>query len=36
MAEFLGKYELRAVLGKGAMGTVYDGFDPLIARQVAI
>jgi len=36
MAEYLGKYELRAVLGKGAMGTVYDGFDPLIARQVAI
>jgi serine/threonine-protein kinase len=36
MADFLGKYELRAVLGKGAMGTVYDGFDPLIARQVAI
>jgi tRNA A-37 threonylcarbamoyl transferase component Bud32 len=36
MADFLGKYELRAVLGKGAMGTVYAGFDPLIARQVAI
>jgi serine/threonine-protein kinase len=36
MADFLGKYELRAVLGKGAMGTVYKGFDPIIARQVAI
>jgi serine/threonine-protein kinase len=36
MAETLGKYELRAVLGKGAMGTVYEGYDPIIARQVAI
>jgi serine/threonine-protein kinase len=36
MADFLGKYELRNVLGKGAMGTVYEGFDPIIARQVAI
>lgn len=32
----LGKYELRHVLGKGAMGTVYEGFDPIIARRVAI
>jgi hypothetical protein len=32
----LGKYELRAVLGRGAMGTVYDGWDPLIARRVAV
>ena len=32
----LGKYELRATLGKGAMGTVYDGWDPAIARRVAI
>ncbi len=36
MTDFLGKYELRKVLGKGAMGTVYEGFDPIIARQVAI
>jgi serine/threonine-protein kinase len=36
MADFLGKYELRQVLGKGAMGTVYEGFDPIIARRVAI
>src|SRR5690349_21457907 len=34
--ERLGKYELRAVLGRGAMGTVYDGWDPLIARRVAV
>jgi serine/threonine-protein kinase len=26
----------RGVLGKGAMGTVYEGFDPIIARRVAI
>jgi serine/threonine-protein kinase len=36
MTDYLGKYELRKVLGKGAMGTVYEGFDPAIARQVAI
>jgi serine/threonine-protein kinase len=36
MPESLGKYELRGVLGKGAMGTVYDGYDPIIARRVAI
>jgi len=36
MADTLGKYELRHVLGKGAMGTVYEGFDPIIARRVAI
>lgn len=32
----LGKYELRRTLGRGAIGTVYDGWDPLIARRVAI
>ena len=32
----LGKYELRRVLGKGAMGVVYEGWDPLIERRVAI
>jgi serine/threonine-protein kinase len=36
MTDTLGKYELRHVLGKGAMGTVYEGFDPVIARRVAI
>ena len=34
--ERLGKYELRRVLGKGAMGTVYEGWDPAIERTVAI
>ncbi len=32
----LGKYEIRGMLGKGAMGTVYDGWDPVIHRRVAI
>jgi len=32
----LGKYDLRGTLGRGAMGTVYDGWDPVIARRVAI
>jgi serine/threonine-protein kinase len=32
----LGKYQLIRVLGKGAMGTVYEGFDPAIDRRVAI
>jgi eukaryotic-like serine/threonine-protein kinase len=34
--ERLGKYEIRGALGKGAMGTVYKGFDPHIERLVAI
>ncbi len=32
----IGKYEVRRALGKGAMGTVYEGFDPVIERRVAI
>ncbi len=32
----LGKYEIRGVLGRGAMGVVYDGWDPLISRRNAI
>ncbi|MBL8484904.1 MAG: serine/threonine protein kinase, partial [Rhodocyclaceae bacterium] len=32
----LGKYELRRELGRGAMGVVYEGFDPFIERRVAI
>lgn len=36
MSETLGKYELRHILGKGAMGTVYEGFDPIIHRRLAI
>jgi serine/threonine-protein kinase len=32
----LGKYEIRRELGRGAMGIVYEGWDPGIARRVAI
>jgi eukaryotic-like serine/threonine-protein kinase len=32
----LGKYQIKRQLGKGAMGIVYEGFDPLIERTVAI
>ncbi len=32
----LGKYEIRQVLGRGAMGVVYEGWDPSIQRRVAI
>src|SRR5262249_622046 len=32
----LGKYEVTEVLGQGAMGVVYKGFDPGIRRTVAI
>jgi eukaryotic-like serine/threonine-protein kinase len=34
--ETLGKYEIKRLLGRGAMGTVYEGWDPIIARRVAI
>lgn len=32
----LGEYEIREVIGKGAMGVVYKGFDPHIRRIVAL
>ncbi|HMV05293.1 MAG TPA: serine/threonine-protein kinase [Accumulibacter sp.] len=32
----IGKYEIRGQLGMGAMGAVYQGFDPVIERLVAI
>jgi serine/threonine protein kinase len=34
--EKLGKYEIKRPLGRGAMGVVYEGWDPIIARRVAI
>lgn len=34
--EKLGKYEVRRELGRGAMGIVYEGFDPTIERRVAL
>ena len=36
VGEKLGKYEIRGTLGRGAMGVVYDAWDPLIERRVAI
>ena len=32
----LGKYEIRRELGRGAMGIVYEGWDPGVARRVAL
>ena len=32
----IGKYTVTRALGKGAMGMVYEGFDPVIERKVAI
>ncbi len=38
MAEIgsLGKYEIRREIGRGAMGVVYEGYDPYIKRVVAL
>jgi len=32
----IGKYDVVAKIGGGGFGTVYEGFDPLIQRKVAI
>lgn len=36
MPDSLGKYRVTSVLGEGAMGVVYKGFDPGIGRVVAL
>jgi len=32
----LGKYQVRREVGRGGMGVVYEGYDPLIDRRVAL
>ena len=32
----VGRYDLRQVLGEGAFGGVYEGWDPLLSRSVAV
>src|SRR6266446_2789231 len=32
----IGKYEIRREIGRGAMGVVYEGYDPSIKRIVAL
>ena len=32
----IGKYELRRQIGRGAMGLVYEAFDTVIERRVAL
>lgn len=34
--EKLGKYEIKNQIGRGSMGTVYQGYDPFTDRQVAV
>ena len=34
--ERLGKYPITGILGRGAMGVVYRGFDPVIKRTIAL
>jgi serine/threonine-protein kinase len=32
----IGRYEIRGLLGEGGMAIVYDGYDPVADRAVAV
>ncbi len=36
MPEKIGRYEIKGIVGRGGMGTVYHGYDPRFERDVAI
>ena len=36
MFDKIGRFEVKGILGRGAMGEVYLGFDPVLGREVAI
>lgn len=36
LPEIIGRYEVRRELGRGAMGVVYEAWDPALGRRVAI
>lgn len=36
IGSFLGKYQIKSFLGRGGMGVVFRGWDPLVERDVAL
>ncbi len=36
LPEKIGKYDVQGIIGRGAMGVVFEGFDPFVQRRVAI
>jgi tetratricopeptide (TPR) repeat protein len=34
--ESIGKYQVRSIIGRGSMGTVYEALDPIFQRRVAL